>query len=89
LFPAFSLNENPSIGFSWVMTNTSGIEILKNTFATQKSPILSPFSIAGRGGVRTWILKMTGTDIQVFSGTYKQPWMPDSGNNAGYIITLM
>ncbi|HVP93556.1 MAG TPA: DUF3821 domain-containing protein [Methanoregulaceae archaeon] len=85
---AVSLDENPSTGFSWIMKNTSGIEILKDTFTIQEPPIPSSYQVAGRGGVRTWTLKMTGLGTQIFNGTYKQPWMPDSDTDERYGISF-
>jgi inhibitor of cysteine peptidase len=83
---AVSLDENPSTGFEWVMTNTSGIEILKDSFVLQEPAIPSQTPVTGRGGTRTWLLKLTGTGNQAFQGIYKQPWMPDSAGVATFAI---
>jgi len=83
---AVSLNENPSTGFTWVMTNTSGIEILEDSFVVSEPPIPSQIPVAGRGGTRTWTLKMAGTGNLTFQGVYKQPWMPDSDSAATFAM---
>ena len=83
---ALSLDENPSTGFSWVMTNTSGIEILKDSIIISEPTIPPQTPVTGRGGTRTWVLKMTGTGNQTFQGIYKQPWRPDSQGAATFAM---
>jgi predicted secreted protein len=83
---AVSLDENPSTGFTWVMTNTQGIEILKDSFVVSGPSIPSQTPVTGCGGTRTWTLKLTGTGNQTFQGVYKQPWMPVADSAATFAM---
>jgi predicted secreted protein len=73
------LDTNPSTGFQWVSTVSSGISIIgdsyqssvNNRFATGKSIRV------GAGGARTWTLKMNNIGDQQFSAEYKRSWEPE------------
>ncbi|MCX6699444.1 MAG: PEGA domain-containing protein [Methanomicrobiales archaeon] len=77
------LPENSSTGFGWYITTTPGIEVLDKSF-TSSNP-----GVPGAGGTATWLLKLSGTGTMEFSGIYKQGWMPTSGNEPTYTITVV
>ena len=66
------LNENPTTGYRWQPTVSSGIQITDDTYVASTSGRL------GAGGIHTWTLKITGTGIQHFSADYKRSWEPGS-----------
>ncbi len=76
------LDENPTTGYSWNTTASSGIQVLSSSF------ISSAPGRFGAGGTHTWVLKITGTGTQQFSGIYKQPWMPESADDLMYEISF-
>jgi|GEM_PF-3988441 len=74
------LDTNPSTGFRWIPTVSSGISIIKDSYQQSDNNRFSTRGpVVGAGGIRTWILKMTSTGDQQFSAEYKQPWMPGAG----------
>ncbi|HVP95126.1 MAG TPA: protease inhibitor I42 family protein [Methanoregulaceae archaeon] len=77
------LKENPTTGFSWNTTESSGIQVLSSTYQS------SAPGRFGAGGIHTWVIKVTGTDTQQFNGVYKQPWMPSSVSDSKYTISFV
>jgi inhibitor of cysteine peptidase len=74
------LDTNPSTGFGWIPTISSGISVIKDSYQQSDNNRFSTRGPAvGGGGIRTWTLKMTSTGDQQFSAEYKQPWMPGAG----------
>lgn len=74
------LYTNPSTGFGWIPTVSSGISVIKDSYQQSDNNRFSTRGPAvGGGGIRTWTLKMTGIGDQQFSAEYKQPWMPGAG----------
>jgi len=79
------LYTNPSTGFGWISTVSSGISVIKDSYQQSDTNRFSTRGPAvGSGGVRTWTLQMTSTGEQQFSAEYKQPWMP----GAGHVYTI-
>ena len=76
------LDENPTTGYSWNVTESSGIQVLSSSYVS------SAPGRFGAGGTHTWVLEITGTGTQQFSGIYKQPWMPESANDSTYTISF-
>ena len=76
------LNENPTTGFSWNISASPGIQVLSSSYLS------SAPGRFGAGGTHTWVLKITGTGTQQFTGVYKQPWMPASRLDSTYKISF-
>jgi predicted secreted protein len=81
---AIQLRENPTTGFSWNATASPGLEILSSDYQENSHPE----GMVGVGGVRTWVLKTDDAGTYTFTAVYKQPWMPTTGNETGYNITI-
>jgi predicted secreted protein len=62
------LNENPTTGYRWEPSVSSGIQISDDTY-TPSTP-----GRMGSGGVRTWTLIISGTGEQHFTADYKRSW---------------
>ena len=62
------LSENPTTGYRWEPSVSSGIEITDDTYSRS-----TPWAI-GSGGSRTWTLKFTGTGGLYFNADYKRSW---------------
>lgn len=77
---AVVLLENPTTGYSWNMTVTSGLVITNDTFNAPKS------GLVGAGGSHEWDLKAIKTGQQKFSGVYKQPWMNTTANDTTFAL---
>jgi predicted secreted protein len=78
-----SLPENGSTGFIWYITTTPGIEVLEKSFKSSNP------GMTGAGGTATWLLKLSSTGTQEFSGVYRQGWMPPSVNDHTYSLTFI
>lgn len=77
---AVVLLENPTTGYSWNMTVTSGLVITNDTFTPPKS------TLVGAGGSHEWDVKAIKTGQQKFSGVYKQPWMNTTANDTTFAL---
>jgi inhibitor of cysteine peptidase len=76
------LDENPTTGYSWNTTESSGIQVLSSSF------VPSAPGRFGAGGIHSWVIKVTGTGTQQFRGVYKQPWMPARDDDSTYILSF-
>ncbi|MCU0629539.1 MAG: protease inhibitor I42 family protein [Methanoregulaceae archaeon] len=69
------LNENPTTGYRWEPSVSSGIQITGDSYVASASGRM------GAGGTRTWTLKITGTGNQQFDAGYKRSWEPGSADS--------
>ena len=65
--------DNPSTGYVWKATTTSGLEIISSTYSNKCEPGLS-----GCGGTRTFVLRGIAKGQQEFIGTHGQSWNPET-----------
>jgi len=72
------LDENPTTGYRWEPSVSSGIEITDDTYTASTSGRM------GAGGTHTWTLKITGTGNQNFDANYKRSW--ETGSADSYSI---
>jgi inhibitor of cysteine peptidase len=76
------LNENPTTGYSWNVSVTSGLNITNDTYIPPTSGLM------GAGGIHTWSVLATKTGLQEFSGIYMQPWENKTGNETTYLLKV-
>ena len=74
------LDENPSTGYSWNATMTSGITVLNSTY-------ISGGNMPGAGGVHEWNIQVTSTGAQEFNAVYERPW-EKFGNETQYHLII-
>jgi inhibitor of cysteine peptidase len=77
---AVMLRENPTTGYSWNITVTSGLVITNDTFIAPQT------TLVGAGGSHEWDLKAIQTGQQKFSGVYKQSWMNTTANDTTFAL---
>jgi inhibitor of cysteine peptidase len=77
------LDENPTTGYSWNESLTSGLKITGSNYIQGGSP-----GLAGAGGTHEWTIKATGKGEQQFSAAYKRPWEPLSGSENTFRLTI-
>jgi inhibitor of cysteine peptidase len=77
-----SLDENPTTGYSWNETFTSGLTVVDSKYIPGRSNIM------GAGGVHEWVIKATGKGQQRFSAVYKRPWEPIAGNETTFTLNI-
>ncbi len=78
------LKENPTTGYMWNATVSSGLMIENDTYvADQVKP-----GIVGSGGMHYWLVKGIQKGNQTFDAVYKRPWEPDTGNETRYTMDI-
>jgi inhibitor of cysteine peptidase len=77
-----ALDENPTTGYSWNESASSGLKVLDSQYTASQSGLM------GAGGVHEWTIKAEGKGTQQFSAIYKRPWEPVAGNETSYKLTI-
>ena len=65
-----ALNENPTTGYAWNLTTTSGLRIVSDHYVSDDPN----GTRSGAGGVHHWQLATTAAGLQEIRGLYAQPW---------------
>ncbi len=78
------LEENPTTGFQWNATVTSGLEILSSDYT--ENPHAA--GMVGVGGIHTWTIRASGTGLQKFDAVYRRGWEPLTGNETAYSLSV-
>ncbi len=68
------LPENPSTGYAWNLTLTSGLAIVADEYI----PPATSAPMLGAGGVHSWHIRAIGEGEQKVAAVYKQPFDPTS-----------
>lgn len=76
------LEENPTTGYSWNTTVSSGMQVISSSFQP------SGTGRFGAGGTHTWVIRITGTGLQQFSGNYNRPWLQASPDDPTYVLSF-
>lgn len=77
-----SLKENPSTGFSWSIDSSRGLMLKSDIYKRPSSGLI------GAGGVHDWTYLVVSSGTLTISGIYKQPWMPTTGDETAFTLTL-
>ena len=77
---AVQLRENPTTGFGWNATVSSGLEIQSSDYRQDKATE----GMVGVGGTRTWVIVAKDLGIQTFSATYRRSWEAVTGNETAF-----
>lgn len=81
---AIQLKENPTTGFMWNATVSSGLEIQSSDFSQPPSAA----NLVGSGGTRTWVILAKDLGNQKFSGTYRRSWEPVTGSETAFSVNV-
>ncbi|HMZ30981.1 MAG: protease inhibitor I42 family protein [Methanoregulaceae archaeon] len=79
------LIENPSTGYSWNATVTSGLTIVDDAF--EQNPASQ--GMAGAPGTHYWILSGTAAGQQKFSAIYMRPWENVTGTEDTFVLNIL
>lgn len=79
------LAENPSTGYSWNATVTSGLTIVDDAY----EPDPRSQGMAGAGGTHFWILSGTAAGEQKFSAIYMRPWENVTGSEETFVLNVL
>jgi inhibitor of cysteine peptidase len=66
------LEENPTTGYSWNISASKGLDLVRDEFI----PSITYIRIFGSGGIHSWYYKAVGTGEQTLHGEYRKPWVP-------------
>lgn len=77
------LEENPTTGYSWNMSFTDGLEVVKDEFISSGEA-----GLVGAGGVHEWTIRANNTGQYEVSGIYKRPWESITGEEETFNFTL-
>jgi predicted secreted protein/putative hemolysin len=81
---AVQLKENPTTGYEWNATVSSGLEIQSSDYQQDKAAE----GMVGVGGTRTWVIVANDLGTQKFSAVYKRSWEPVTGNETAYSVNI-
>jgi predicted secreted protein len=76
------LNENPTTGYRWEPSVSSGIQITDDIYTASTSGRM------GAGGIHTWTLKFVGTGNQHFDADNKRSWETEAVDNYSIQFTV-
>ena len=75
------LDENPTTGFGWNESVTSGLTIVDSKY-------IPGGNMPGAGGIHEWTIRADGKGQQQFSAIYRRSWEPITGNESKYVLNL-
>jgi inhibitor of cysteine peptidase len=79
------LPENPTTGFTWNLTTTSGLQIINDTY----KPTYTTGKMVGSGGTHIWDIQSVAAGEQKIKGVYMRSWEPVSGNETAFSMTVV
>ncbi len=79
------LAENPTTGYSWNATVTSGLTIIDDAY----EPDPQSQGMVGAGGTHFWILSGTAAGEQKFSAIYMRPWENVTGSEETFVLNVL
>jgi inhibitor of cysteine peptidase len=79
------LAENPTTGYSWNATVTSGLAIVRDAY--EADPRYQ--NMTGGGGTHVWVISGTGAGLQKFSAIYMRPWENVTGNESTFVLNVL
>jgi len=78
------LKENPTTGYRWIATMTSGLKVLNGTY----TPDAAAAGMVGVGGTRSWKLTGTKDGTQQFKAVYMRPGENVTGSEESYVLVV-
>ncbi len=80
-----SLAENPTTGYDWNVTNTSGLEIVSDVHVQDEAEE----GMVGVGGFHTWVIKAVETGEQTFTAVMEHVSEPATGDEETYTLDVI
>lgn len=78
------LAENPSTGYSWNLTTTSGLRVAADEYV----PATTNATIVGAGGIHRWEIITVATGLQEITGVYARPWENSTADATTYSVEV-
>jgi len=82
---AIRLKENPTSGYSWVVTLPEGLTLVRDQYI----PDTVPTGVVGSGGAHLWTLRPERAGTFTFRAVHMQPWMNVTGTERTYTLTIV
>ena len=79
------LAENPTTGFIWNLSVTTGLSIINESYI----PDDPTGKLIGSGGTHVWFLTATQAGTQLISGVYSRPWESTPADATMFTLTLL
>jgi inhibitor of cysteine peptidase len=79
------LAENPSTGFQWNLTTTSGLSIIKDEYI----PTDTSGKVVGSGGTHIWDISTDMIGELKIQAIYKRSWEPTTGNESTFSMAVV
>lgn len=79
-----SLKENPTTGYSWNVSNSTGLEIVNDTYTMDKVKS----EMVGVGGIHEWVIKAVEAGNQTFSAVMMHVSEPAKGDEETYTLNV-
>ena len=79
-----SLAENPTTGYQWNLTTTSGLNITGD----QYTPSDPTGRLVGSGGTHSWDITAIASGDQQISAVYRRSWEPVTGSESAFAMTV-
>jgi inhibitor of cysteine peptidase len=79
------LAENPTTGYSWNLTTSSGLRVTNDTYV----PLYFTGKMVGSGGTHIWDISADARGSQQIQAVYKRPWEPATGNESTFSMTVV
>ncbi len=79
------LQENPTTGYQWNLTNTPGLKIIKDAYV----PSDTTGKLVGSGGTHIWDISTVAKGEQKIQAVYKRSWEQTSGNETTFSMTVV
>ena len=80
---AIRLEENPTTGYSWNMSFTDGLKVVKDEYISSAQA-----GVVGAGGVHEWTIQASNAGQYNVSGIYKRSWENITGDEDTFNLTL-
>ena len=77
------LKENPTTGYMWNATVTSGLEIVNDSYIAPETQLM------GAPGMHEWVIKATAPGNQTFMAVYHRPWEPVTTSDVTYTVKFV
>lgn len=78
------LAENPSTGYAWNLTTTSGLRVAADEYV----PGATNVTIVGAGGIHRWQITTVAAGLQEITGVYSRPWENATANATTYSVEI-
>jgi inhibitor of cysteine peptidase len=80
-----TLAENPSTGFTWNLTTTPGLRVIRDEYI----PTDTSGKVVGSGGTHTWDISTEMLGEQEINAIYKRSWEPTTGNETTFSMKVV